>query len=256
MADAGVFFSFLDWVAKGPRQMATVVPAVQEFRYVVVSPGGFQVTAALDEAHVHLVSSFEDAETDAFVLEGVINITYAHAQGRCQFTFDAMNVGLMSHRCDRGEGDNTPTKRPGNVAFFEEDDDQFVDPGWQDRAVLTPSDITFAYAWRVPGTGPLEPATMSLHLTEATLTLPHIEVLMLRTVHATLKQTLRNRPGARPALPQQPPMPEGTVTLNMSVALPSIVVSLGARDEASSLMEVGVSSCQYPNCASMHSTDA
>ena len=35
VADAGIFFSFLDWISQGARAFASLVPKVDEFRYVV-----------------------------------------------------------------------------------------------------------------------------------------------------------------------------------------------------------------------------
>jgi hypothetical protein len=64
----------------------------------VLSPGGFQVTVSLDDARLHFVTSFEDAEADAFIVEGVIRVGYAHASGRCQFYFGASGLQLISHR--------------------------------------------------------------------------------------------------------------------------------------------------------------
>lgn len=271
MADAGMFLSFLDWIAQGGRALSRIKPVVDEFRYIVrlrpsvlcepgrtdiprppdhvemqvASPGGFRVSASLDDARVHIVSSFEDAEADAFIVEGVIRVGYGHASGRCQFSFDASDVQLLSHRSSGG-GPRSPNRsalgaspRNLNEAFIDDDEDQFADPDWQDKAVLAPSNASFVYAWRVLGTpGDDEPASMSLHLSQATLALSHEDAKMLGTVRTTLLETLRNRPGAPPRPPPRAPRPPQSVVMNMSIEIPSINLSLGARNESSHLMEV------------------
>lgn len=127
------------------------------------------------------------------------------------------------------------------TAYFEDEDDQFADPEWQDRAVLSPSDAKFVYSWRVPGSvsvGDTKPASMSLHLSDSTLKLTHDDAMMLGTVYATLMLTLRNRPGAPPPPPKPPPRPDTDVILSISVEIPSIGLSLGAKHDSSSLMEI------------------
>ena len=175
VADAGLFIKFLGWIGEGGRLSKQVaVSEDRNYHYVLVRPGGFAVSTTLSDARIHVVTSFQEAQADGFVIEGTLHVYYARVLQEFQVTCRVESMTVASHRLSC-LADSVAS--PFAASSATHGGDVLESPGWRSIEIVKPCSLYYTLLWSdAPG---CVPSVTTLDSGGCDAVLSHEDVCML-----------------------------------------------------------------------------
>ena len=184
VADAGLLLKCLSWMGEGGKRAKTTAVSEQgDYHYLLVQPGGLAVRTALTDARIHLVTSFEEAHADGFVVEATVSVYYAQVFPQFQITCRVEDMTVASSRSSSAESSLA------THATFEDVFKDFEESiTWKNMQIVKPCSLYYTLAWSAAAG--LVPNVTTFETTGCDAVLSHEDVEMLSIVLSTLAASM------------------------------------------------------------------
>ncbi|EKX52249.1 hypothetical protein GUITHDRAFT_102151 [Guillardia theta CCMP2712] len=212
IADAGLILRFLTWLGKGGQVASRKDEEEKGFSFAKARAGALLTKTQLQDARIHLVTDFAVAESDAFLFEGSLTVSFVQKFREFMLSWLLEQFTIVCHRAAEDH----------QMSYTSYDDEVFADPIWSDSNILRPASLQFSNFWSRDLVGCI-PASVELSASPLEVHLTIIDMLIMKRILINLLGSLSQGDGASGGEQQERPRDQ----VEMSVRLPSISMCFG-----------------------------